>query len=199
MDRERLLPPLMTARDNGATGATTRRTISVKSSVMRPFRNIEVIPEINLPGHAPRPDGLLPGDLLPDDGRSGSEWERSNGQCALRRREENFEMIRDIIHEVAELFPSHYLHLGSDEVSTRYWKKCPHCQALMKKQGMKSPQEIFSYFVLRLEKIAHEEGKRCMFWDEASATNGLSAGTVISGWHDLKACTETVDGDCPSS
>lgn len=106
-------------------------------------------------------------------------------------------MIRDIIHEVAELFPSHYLHLGSDEVSTRYWKKCPHCQALMKKQGMKSPQEIFSYFVLRLEKIAHEEGKRCMFWDEASATNGLSAGTVISGWHDLKACTETVDRGLP--
>ena len=67
----------------------------------------------------------------------------------------------------------------------------------MKKQGMKSPQEIFSYFVLRLEKIAHEEGKRCMFWDEASATNGLSAGTVISGWHDLKACTETVDRGLP--
>ena len=161
------------------------------------FRNIEVIPEINLPGHALALTASYPETFCrtTDDPDPNGNGVTGNVLCAAR--EENFEMIRDIIHEVAELFPSHYLHLGSDEVSTRYWKKCPHCQALMKKQGMKSPQEIFSYFVLRLEKIAHEEGKRCMFWDEASATNGLSAGTVISGWHDLKACTETVDRGLP--
>lgn len=76
---------------------------------------------------------------------------------------ENFEMIRDILHEVAALFPSHYLHLGGDEVSTRYWQKCPRCQELMKAQGMKSANELFEYFVDRVEKIAHEEGNVVSF------------------------------------
>ena len=95
------------------------------------FRNIEVIPEINLPGHALALTASYPETFCrtTDDPDPNGNGVTGNVLCAAR--EENFEMIRDIIHEVAELFPSHYLHLGSDEVSTRYWKKCPHCKARM--------------------------------------------------------------------
>ncbi len=161
------------------------------------FRNIEVIPEIEFPGHALALTACFPQTLCQATEDPDPNENEGSGNVLCAAREENFDMIRNIIHEVAGLFPSHYLHLGSDEVSTRYWKKCLRCQALMKKEGLKSPQELFNYFVLRVEKIANEEGKECMFWDEAATTDGLSSGTTISVWHDLNTCTKTVDRGMP--
>lgn len=163
------------------------------------FRNIEIIPEINLPGHAlalttSYPETFCCTNTATDESEMTDITVTGNVVCV--GREENFEMIRDIIHEVAALFPSHYLHLGGDEVSTRYWQKCPRCQKLMKTHGMKSPKKLYEYFVNRVEKIAHEEGKRCVFWDEALSP-ALSSHTMISGWHDLATCKKAIDQEQP--
>lgn len=163
------------------------------------FRNIEIIPEINLPGHAlaltaSYPETFCSTSTATDESEMTDITVTGNVVCV--GREKNFEMIRDILHEVAALFPSHYLHLGGDEVSTRYWQKCPRCQELMKAQGMKSANELFEYFVDRVEKIAHEEGKRCIFWDEALSSD-LSSHTLVSGWHDLATCKKAIAQEQP--
>lgn len=163
------------------------------------FRNIEIIPEINLPGHAlaltaSYPETFCSTSTATDESEMTDITVTGNVVCV--GREENFEMIRDILHEVAALFPSHYLHLGGDEVSTRYWQKCPRCQELMKAQGIKSVNELFEYFVDRVEKIAHEEGKRCIFWDEALSAD-LSSHTLVSGWHDLATCKKAIAQEQP--
>lgn len=163
------------------------------------FRNIEIIPEINLPGHAlaltaSYPETFCSTSTATDESEMTDITVTGNVVCV--GREKNFEMIRDILHEVAALFPSHYLHLGGDEVSTRYWQKCPRCQELMKAQGMKSANELFEYFVDRVEKIAHEEGKRCIFWDEALSSD-LSTHTLVSGWHDLATCKKAITQEQP--
>ena len=52
--------------------------------------------------------------------------------------EQSFTFMEDVLAEVIDLFPSEYIHVGGDEAGKSAWKKCPKCQALMKKKGMKS-------------------------------------------------------------
>ena len=58
-----------------------------------------------------------------------------------------FSFLEDVIDEVADLFPSHYIHLGGDEASKRYWKECPLCRARMKVEGITDVEDLQGYFI----------------------------------------------------
>lgn len=155
------------------------------------FRNVEVIPEINLPGHSQAARAAYPEIFCETDLIVPSvNEEMRNVWCA--GREENFEMLRDILAEVAGLFPSKMIHIGGDEVNFAYWRACPRCQALMKKRGLKTAQNLQSYFVQRLESIIDELGKEPAAWNEVIKGGNLRKNTVIYGWQDLKTNKEAI-------
>ncbi len=161
------------------------------------FRNVEIIPEIDLPGHSQTATSVYPETFCGND--SGSEYapeEMRNVLCAAR--EENFDMLRGIIHEIAALFPSECIHIGGDEVSLKYWKNCPRCRALMRSKGMKSASELQDYFIGRLEEIVHGEGKICGAWNEAMQHGTLDRSTVVYGWKDTEACAQAVRKGYPT-
>jgi hexosaminidase len=64
------------------------------------------------------------------------------------------------MRELAELFPSQYIHIGGDEVNTAQWMRCPDCKALMAREGLKDGEALQAYFMNRLSKIVEKYGKR---------------------------------------
>jgi hexosaminidase len=150
-------------------------------------RNITVVPEIEIPGHSlevlaaypelacdlPRPQPL---EVHPF-------WEGAPGfsppLCAGNDRV--FEMYRDILSEVIDLFPSEFIHVGGDEVPKDSWSKCPRCQTRIKDEGLKDVEELQSYFTKRIEKIITAKGRRLIGWDEI-LQGGLAPGATVMSW-----------------
>jgi hexosaminidase len=112
--------------------------------------------------------------------------------CASR--EENYELLADILGEVCELFPSEYIHVGGDEVEMSQWKRCPSCQALMRDNGMSSTSELQQYFMSRLTDILAQHGKKAAVWNEAIDGGKLSADTRVYGWESIKECRTAAAG-----
>lgn len=154
------------------------------------FRNVEIIPEIDLPGHSQVMTHVYPETFcLSTLAKPGLTAATRNVLCA--GREENFEMLTKIFTEIAGLFPSKYINTGGDEVSKEHWRNCTRCKELMSKNSMKSSNELLAYFIQRMEKIVSSLGKECIAWNEA-LKGQLDKSTVILGWEDLRACEAAI-------
>jgi len=122
-------------------------------------RHIEIIPEIDLPGHSKAIIATYPHilcDLTDYEGLS-IQGVSNNVWCASS--EDNYRMLEDIVGEMVELFPSSYFHIGGDEVVTTQWTHCARCSAFMKEQGIQNPTEMQSYFVQRMQQILNKFDK----------------------------------------
>lgn len=140
-------------------------------------RHIEVIPEIEMPGHNyetraayPQLACALPKDRRPD------EWEVCPGQ------ESTYRFLETVLEEVFELFPSEYIHIGGDEAGKRNWERCPACRARMEAEGLESAEQLQSYLIRRMERFANEHGKRIIGWDEI-LEGGLAPDATVMSWH----------------
>lgn len=154
-------------------------------------RNITIIPEIDLPGHSKAVIACYPEVGCSNTDKTMSvNGEVNNIWCV--GNEKTYEMIEDIVAELAELFPAKMLHLGGDEVNFDNWKNCPHCQAFMRKMGMKEEVELQNYFVRRMEKIVSKYGKELVGWDEIIKGGDLEPSTVVFGWASMKAGANAV-------
>ena len=151
-------------------------------------RNIEVIPEIDLPGHSLCIATLHP-EILCDYQKNTSRsfgYDTRSVFCASKQ--ENYLLLEDILREVCELFPSEYIHIGGDEVDMSQWQHCPDCKALMVENHMISTAELQQYFMSRLADILAKYGKRPAVWNEAIDGGKLSSTTRVYGWEGVKEC-----------
>jgi len=142
-------------------------------------RGITVVPEIEMPGHT------LPMIIAyPEVGCTNAKpypavkWV-TNVYCA--GKEKTFEMISNILDEVLALFPSKDIHIGGDEVDSKWWEECPDCQARLKSEGLKGSDELQSYFIRRIEKMLNAKGRNLMGWDEILA-GGLAPNAQVMSW-----------------
>ena len=155
-------------------------------------RNIEIIPEIEMPGHSRAVAATYPEILCNTTEKSiSANGEISNAWCV--GKESNFKMLENIIKEIAKLFPSDYIHIAGDEINMIYWKNCPDCQALMEKEGMKKEVELHNYFVKRIEKIINKHNKKMTGWDEILDGGELNPGTMVYAWRNMKKGAESVN------
>ncbi len=147
-------------------------------------RFIEIIPEIELPGHS---RAVIV--TYPETGCSGRDTsvsvqgEEKNVWCV--GNENNFQMIENIIKELTKLFPSKYIHIGGDEVNFNSWLNCPHCKALMKKEGMEKPEELQNYFVRKVESILERNGRHMAGWDEIMDGGKLNKNSRVYAWRSV--------------
>jgi len=143
-------------------------------------RHIEVIPEIEMPGHALAALAAYPEfscSKLPT--QVGTRWGvETNVFCPS---EETFHFLEDILNEVMEIFPSKYIHIGGDEVPKDEWNKSDLCQQLMKDQNLADANELQSYFIRRIEKLVNKKGKTIIGWDEI-LEGGLAPNAVVMSW-----------------
>lgn len=142
--------------------------------------HIDVIPEIEMPGHAQAALAAYP-ELSCTGGpfEVGTTWGVMDD--IFCPKEETFALLEDVIDEVIALFPNKYIHIGGDEAPKTRWKSCPHCQALIKKEGLKNEAELQSYFIKRMEKYINKKGKRIIGWDEI-LEGGLAPDATVMSW-----------------
>ena len=151
-------------------------------------RNIEVIPEIDMPGHSRALGIVHPAircNYTPDTSHTNGIDVR-NVWCVAK--ESNYTFIEDIIRELVDIFPSEYIHIGGDEVNFSIWKHCPDCQRLMKEKGLKSSEQLEQHFINRVSDILTKYNRKSMVWDEAVKGGLLPKTTMVSGWRGVKQC-----------
>lgn len=155
-------------------------------------RNIEIIPEIDLPGHS-RNIGSVHPEIrcnYPPDTLSTNGYDYRSAWCVAR--EDNYKLLDDILGEVCALFPSQYIHVGGDEVEVSQWERCPDCRALMKQRGMKAPHQLQDLFMDRMAAILKANGKSPAVWNEAVKSGVLTRESHVYGWEKVGACLEAI-------
>ena len=164
---------------------------------------IEVIPEIDVPGHSMAMLAAYPNlsttPNYPYQVNAGDEfmdWEGINGHPTAMidnsldpSNEEVFTALDKVMTEVAPLFPFEYIHMGGDENAKNNWEKSPNVQALMKKEDLKDQNEVQSYFVKRMQKIINSKGKKMMGWNEI-LQGGLTGDAAVMSWQGVKGGIE---------
>lgn len=157
------------------------------------IRNIELIPEIDLPGHSLCMASLHPEILCNYTPNTSAAFGYDTRSAFCASKESNYELLADILGEICELFPSEYIHIGGDEVDMSQWRRCPDCQALMQREGMTSTAELQCYFMSRLTDILAEHGKLPAVWNEAIDGGTLSTDTRVYGWEGVRECRESAN------
>lgn len=88
-----------------------------------------------------------------------------------------------------ELFPSHYIHIGGDECPKKAWKKCAHCQHLMKREGLPDEEALQSWFIHRIEQFVNSKGRDIIGWDEI-LEGGLAPNATVMSWRGEKEASK---------
>ncbi|MBT3209274.1 MAG: family 20 glycosylhydrolase [Bacteroidetes bacterium] len=144
-------------------------------------RFIEVIPEIEMPGHATAALASYPN--LSCTGGPFEVLQRpgviADVYCA--GNDSVFVFIKDIIDEVVELFPSKYIHIGGDECPKDRWKECSKCQNVIKREGLENEHELQSWFITEIEKYINSKGKTLIGWSEIME-GGIAPNAVLQSW-----------------
>lgn len=143
-------------------------------------RFIEVIPEIEFPGHA-----VAALASYPWLGCTGEQYEvRQTWDIDDRvfciGRETTFEFIENVLSEVLELFPSEYIHIGGDECPAKMWEKCPACGERMKTGKMTRSRQLQNYATARVERFLNAHGRRLIGWDEILEGDVTPTATIMS-------------------
>lgn len=151
-------------------------------------RNIEVIPEIDMPGHSKALGAIYPHILCnyTPDHTITNGLEIRNVWCAAK--ESNYALIDDIIREVSQIFTSPYIHIGGDEVNMEQWKQCPDCQRLKAEKGLQNEKQIEDYFIARTTQILARYNRKPAVWNEAIEGGTLAKSTRVYGWASIRKC-----------
>lgn len=146
------------------------------------LRHIDVIPEIEMPGHSSAILKAFPQfacDDFPYEVAIGPYWPPKAILCG--GNDEVMVFLKNVIDEVIELFPYEYVHIGGDEAFKDNWKVCPKCQAKIKALGLHNEEELQGWMVSEMEKHVNAKGKKIIGWDEI-LDGGVSSTATVQSW-----------------
>jgi hexosaminidase len=150
-------------------------------------RHITIIPEIDIPGHARAMLMSLP-ELIDKDDKSRYTTAQDYHDNLLSPCMENtFVVIDNIMTEIAALFPSDIIHIGSDEVPDGAWIGSPRCQTFMKSLGIHDKNGLQKYFLMRVKNIIQSKNKTMAVWDDAITNGDFDTSTRVYSWTNEKA------------
>ncbi|MBR4738861.1 MAG: family 20 glycosylhydrolase [Bacteroidales bacterium] len=141
-------------------------------------RGIEVIPEVDIPGHASAILASYPGlacDNYPYRVAIGPYWPPKAILCA--GNDSTLVVLKAIMDELCEIFPSKYIHIGGDEAFKDNWRQCPKCQQRIRQEHLSGEEQLQSWLVGQLQQYLATKGRTIIGWDEIM---GLKDGSVWS-------------------
>lgn len=149
-------------------------------------RYIDVIPEIDMPGHtsailASYPELSCKGKQISVENQAGIY---KNILCA--GNDEVFSFCFGLLDEVMELFPGEYIHIGGDEAPKVRWCNCPKCQKRIKDENLKNEEELQGWFANKIIAYLNSKGKKVLAWNESLNSGIVDNNTIICDWMDGK-------------
>ncbi|RPD39916.1 beta-N-acetylhexosaminidase [Chitinophaga barathri] len=144
-------------------------------------RGINVIPEIEMPGHA-----LAALAAYPQLGCTGGPYQAATfwgvfDDVFCAGKDSVFTFLEGVLDEVMELFPSPYIHIGGDECPKTRWNACPACKARMAQEKLPDVDALQSYFIRRINAYVQRKGRHIIGWDEI-LEGGLAPGATVMSW-----------------
>jgi len=148
-------------------------------------RHIEVIPEIDLPGHASAVLAAYPGL-----GCTGGPYRVENRfgvfeDVLCAGNNEIFDLAEKVFDTLVKLFPFPYVHIGGDEVLFNRWKNCPKCQNRLKELNLNEPQQLQSRITSVLVQMLAKRNRIAIGWEEVlddCEKFPLPKETVVMSW-----------------
>lgn len=147
-------------------------------------RNITIVPEIDMPGHASAAIAAYPqlAVVPPPSAQVPADWGIYHNLFNVE--EATFRFLEDVLTEVVALFPGEYIHIGGDEAVKDQWKASAKVQARMRELGVKDEHALQSYFITRMEKFLNGKGRRLIGWDEI-LEGGLAPNATVMSWRGI--------------
>lgn len=168
-------------------------------------RHIDVIPEIEIPGHCSAILYAYPQfacDDYPYTVAVGPYWPPKAIMCA--GNDETITFYKAVLKEVAELFPYPYIHIGGDEAFNDNWQVCPKCQQRIQDKGLDDEMALQQWLMNQLEQYLEKElHKKAIIWDDIVSEDMVNTSTIMC-WQGLEvAKTAVKHGNdvilCPTS
>lgn len=150
-------------------------------------RHVTIVPEVDIPGHtqcviAAHPELGCTGEKV----QVPTTW-RVKDEVLCIGNPETLELIKDILAELIDMFPSDYIDIGGDEAPLNHWLNCPKCQEMMQREGMKDARELQSWLTARMGEFCEARGRKILGWDEILEGAELSKSAAVMGCAGVKA------------
>lgn len=159
--------------------------------------NIEIIPEVDLPGHMAaairaypelgRPEGL---PLPPGSMRENMYWAAAND--LLWPGEATLEFLHAAVGRVLELFPGRYIHLGGDECAYLQWESDPQLMRWCREQGIDGSGGLHAWFMERGIELVRDCGRTPIIWDDAAKR--VDGDVIVMAWGQGQGISEATKG-----
>lgn len=148
-------------------------------------RGVELIPEVEFPAHI-----LSAVVAYPWLSCTGLQHEVPTQHFISRDllcagKETTLQFLQDVLEETAELFPSAYINIGGDEAVYTRWESCPHCQAVMKREGLSKASELQGYLTNKVAEMMKKKNRTLIGWDEIIQRGKLNDQVVALTWRNL--------------
>lgn len=146
-------------------------------------RGIEVVPEVDIPGHqgingvfrfACCQSGLKP--------EGTNKWHGATSDMCVGNPEA-FRFYEKVLDEICEAFPYGVIHIGGDEVNGRDWARCPRCLDVMRSRGLKNQRELQNVVMRHFAEYLEKKGRRAIGWDEILEGGEMPKGTMMTHFH----------------
>lgn len=130
-------------------------------------RHIQVVPEIDIPGHTVAILAAYPELACLHKREAEKIVGKTTNMALCAANEKVYNVFKDILKEVSQLFESPYIHLGGDEVAIpENWEKCQLCNKLMEQKGYTKASQLMKPFFERVLSFVGEFGKKPILWCE---------------------------------
>ena len=146
-------------------------------------RGITIVPEIEMPGHS---EEVL--TAYPELSCTHEPYKQSDfcpGNIGT------YDFLENVLKEVMDIFPSHYIHVGGDEAAKKSWGSCALCQKKMKELGIDHVDGLQAHLISHMGKFLNEHGRQLVGWDEVIAGN-LSKNTTVMVWRGTELAHEAI-------
>lgn len=145
-------------------------------------RGIEIIPEIDMPGH-----NLALLSVFPEYSCKGESVTPAKARGVYKTilcagKVDTYVFVEQLLEEMIPLFESQYFHIGGDEAPKDEWKECPHCNAKMNELGLTSYEDLQGYFTSCVCEVLKKHGKTPIVWNDALLASNLPEDIVVQYW-----------------
>lgn len=148
-------------------------------------RNVNIIPEIEMPAHAAAAIASYPELACPVVDKFVGVFPGIGGYDAsiilCAGQEHTYQFITDVLDEVMDIFPSRYIHLGGDEANKAVWEKCPLCNEKIRQENLDGHEGLQAYLMDRINHYVRSKGRVAMGWDEVTYGDPKED-MIIYGW-----------------
>lgn len=159
--------------------------------------NIEIIPEIDLPGHMVAAVAAYPEFSCDPTKKYEVRIDGGISKDVLNiGKDETIDFLKCVLGHMAEVFPYKYIHLGGDECPTDQWSHNADCLKRVKDEGLAGVNELQSWLVEKLGLYLKEKyDKDIICWDELLAhwKSDNTVKPVIMAWNHINKSKDAAD------